>query len=85
LINDAHGKPKAILVTGRDITLQKNNSPYSKPKPSIMTVKELAKYIRVHTSTIYRLVRENKIPAIKVGNQWRFKKDSIDKWIEHQH
>jgi PAS domain S-box-containing protein/excisionase family DNA binding protein len=84
LINDAHGKPKAILVTGRDITLQKNNSPYSKPKPSIMTVKELAKYIRVHTSTIYRLVRENKIPAIKVGNQWRFKKDSIDKWIEHQ-
>lgn len=85
LINDAHGKPKAILVTGRDITLQKNNSSYSKPKPSIMTVKELAKYIRVHTSTIYRLVRENKIPAIKVGNQWRFKKDSIDKWIEHQH
>jgi PAS domain S-box-containing protein/excisionase family DNA binding protein len=84
LIKDTHGKPKAILVTGRDITLQKNNRPYDRPKPSIMTVKELAKYMRVHTSTIYRLVRENKIPAIKVGNQWRFKKDSIDKWIEHK-
>ncbi len=82
LIKNINGKPKAFLITGRDITLQKNNSAYIKPKPSIMTVKELAKYMRVHTSTIYRLVRENKIPAIKVGNQWRFKKDSIDKWIE---
>jgi PAS domain S-box-containing protein/excisionase family DNA binding protein len=84
LIKNINGKPKALLITGKDITLQKNNSPYIKPKPSIMTVKELAKYMRVHTSTIYRLVRENKIPAIKVGNQWRFKKDSIDKWIERQ-
>lgn len=51
-------------------------------KPSIMTLPELAKYIRVHKSTVYRMLKQNRIPAIKVGNQWRFKKDRIDRWLE---
>jgi len=51
-------------------------------KPSIMTLPELAKYIRVHKSTVYRMLKDNRIPAIKVGNQWRFKKDRIDRWLE---
>lgn len=51
-------------------------------KPSIMTLPEVAKYIRVHKSTVYRMLKQNRIPAIKVGNQWRFKKDRIDRWLE---
>ncbi|MDH5405815.1 MAG: helix-turn-helix domain-containing protein [Candidatus Aminicenantes bacterium] len=51
-------------------------------KPSIMTLPELAKYIRVHKSTVYRMLKQNRIPAIKVGNQWRFKKERIDQWLE---
>ncbi len=51
-------------------------------KPSIMTLPELAKYIRVHKSIVYRMLKDNRIPAIKVGNQWRFKKDRIDCWLE---
>ncbi len=51
-------------------------------KPSIMTLPELAKYIRVHKSTVYRMLKQNRIPAIKVGNQWRFKKERIDRWLE---
>ncbi|TKJ31985.1 hypothetical protein CEE39_06575 [bacterium (candidate division B38) B3_B38] len=53
-----------------------------KYKPSIMTLPELAKYIRVHKSTVYRMLKHKSIPAIKVGNQWRFKKDRIDSWLE---
>ena len=44
------------------------------------TVEQIAKYLKLHPYTIRRLARENKIPAFKVGGQWRFRKDEIDKW-----
>ena len=50
----------------------------------ILTLKELAEYLKVNDKTIYRLSSEGKIPAFKVGNNWRFKKESIDRWIEEQ-
>lgn len=50
-------------------------------RPTIMTVKEVAEYLRLHESSIYRLSTEGKIPAYKVGRGWRFKKDKIDEWL----
>lgn len=47
----------------------------------VFKVKELAAYLRAPVSTIYQLAETNKIPAFKVGRQWRFRKDAIDKWI----
>jgi excisionase family DNA binding protein len=44
----------------------------------MMTVKELADYWRVHPTTIYRLLREGKIPAFRVGMDWRFNREAID-------
>jgi len=52
-----------------------------KNDPQIMTVDEVARYIRVHRSTIYRLAKNDMIPATKVGNQWRFRRDLIDDWL----
>ncbi len=49
----------------------------------LMTVEEVADYLRVTEKTVYRLLRQGKIPATKVGNQWRFDTDSIDRWL-HQ-
>ena len=54
------------------------------PKPKrtqIMTLQEAAKYLGVHPITIYRLLKETNIPAIKLGGQWRFKKDILDDWL----
>ena len=48
------------------------------------TVEEVAKALRLHEYTIRRLCREGKIPAFKVGGQWRFRKDEIDKWGKKQ-
>ncbi len=48
----------------------------------LMTVGELADYLRVTKKTIYRLLEQGKIPATKVGNQWRFEKSSIDAWLQ---
>ncbi|MFC2016834.1 response regulator [Chloroflexota bacterium] len=49
----------------------------------LMTVEEMASYLRVTQKTVYRLLKQGNIPAIKVGCQWRFEKDSIDEWL-HQ-
>jgi excisionase family DNA binding protein len=46
----------------------------------VMTVRELADYLRVHPSTIYRLLKQKRIPAFKVGSDWRFNRETIDRW-----
>ena len=46
----------------------------------VLTVEEVARYLHVHQSTIYRLVRQKELPAFKVGSDWRFNIESIDKW-----
>ena len=47
----------------------------------VFNVGECAEYLRAPKTTIYQLAETNKIPAFKVGRQWRFRKDAIDKWI----
>lgn len=47
----------------------------------LMTLEETADYLRVTKTTVYRLLRQDKIPANKVGRQWRFDKTSIDEWL----
>ena len=49
----------------------------------LMTVEELAGYLRVTEKTVYRLLKQGRIPAVKVGHQWRFDKNSIDEWLHH--
>lgn len=44
------------------------------------TAEEIAKYLKLHPYTIRRLAREKKVPAFRVGGQWRFRKDEIDGW-----
>jgi len=47
----------------------------------LMTLEEVASYLRVAEKTIYRLVRRGSFPAIKVGRSWRFDKASIEEWL----
>jgi excisionase family DNA binding protein len=46
----------------------------------LMTVKDLAGYLRVHTTTVYRLLKCGRLPAFRVGSDWRFNVESIDRW-----
>ena len=46
----------------------------------MMTVKEVADYLKMKPVTIYKLAKEGRIPAFKVASFWRFKKDLIEKW-----
>ncbi|MFH1130552.1 MAG: helix-turn-helix domain-containing protein [Pseudomonadota bacterium] len=53
-------------------------------KQTILTAKEVAKYLKLTERTIYRLVQEGGIPAFKVGGSWRFVQAEIDSWIRSQ-
>ncbi len=46
----------------------------------ILTLDNVAEYLRVHPSTIYRLLKKRQLPAFKVGRDWRFNLESIDRW-----
>jgi len=50
----------------------------------IMTVREVADYLKVNDRTIYRMAAAGKIPAFKVGASWRFKSSEINDWIESE-
>jgi excisionase family DNA binding protein len=50
----------------------------------ILTLKEVAEYLKLSKLSLYRLLRERKIPGFKIGQQWRFTKDTIDKWIDEK-
>ncbi|MBY0235724.1 MAG: helix-turn-helix domain-containing protein [Burkholderiaceae bacterium] len=51
---------------------------------SVLTVKEVADYLRVNQRTVYRLAVDRKLPGFKVGTTWRFKRADIDRWIDIQ-
>ena len=53
------------------------------PRESL-TTKEVARYLRVNEYTVYRLVSQRKLPGIKVGSQWRFKRSVLERWLESQ-
>ncbi len=52
---------------------------------SLMTVEEVAKYLAVTERTIYRLVKEGRLPAYRVGGQWRFKVAVLEEWMRKPH
>lgn len=53
-------------------------------KNEIITIKELADYLKIAEKTAYRFALEKKIPGFKVGAAWRFRKSEIDAWIKEQ-
>ena len=50
----------------------------------ILTIREVADYLKVTERTLYRLVQEGKLPAVKVGNSWRFRREDLERWISEQ-
>ena len=50
----------------------------------ILTAKEVAEYLNIHPLTVHRYAREGRIPAFKIGTDWRFHKRYIEKWIRQK-
>jgi len=58
----------------------------TKPKmeETFLTTEEVLEYLQVNLRTVYRLIKAGKIPAVRVGRQWRFRKRDIDAWLDSQ-
>ncbi|MGR5067228.1 methylation-associated defense system helix-turn-helix domain-containing protein MAD1 [Vibrio alfacsensis] len=50
----------------------------------ILTLKEVAEYLKLAEKTAYRLASEGKLPGFKVGGSWRFKREDLEAWIQDQ-
>jgi len=50
----------------------------------VMTIEELAEYLKVSKSSLYKLAQKGKVPGQKVGKHWRFHREAIDAWIKKQ-
>jgi excisionase family DNA binding protein len=47
----------------------------------VMTLKEVAEYLHIHQSTLYKLIRLSEIPSFKIGSEHRFRRNEIEEWI----
>lgn len=50
----------------------------------ILTVREVAEYLRLSQAKVYRLAREGSLPVFRIGKAWRFRKDLLDEWLVRQ-
>lgn len=64
---DAHAEVAARPQRARESTL--------------MTIEEVAEFLRFHPATVYRLVRKGGLPAVKVGKQWRLDSETLAEWL----
>jgi len=53
----------------------------TKQVPDVLTLNEVAEYLRIPRSTAYKLAQEGKIPGQKVGRHWRFRRAVVDRWL----
>jgi len=58
--------------------------PMSSDEEEIFTIKELSEHLRVHPTTIYRLLRQGRLPGFRVGSNWRFNRAAIEQWEKLQ-
>jgi excisionase family DNA binding protein len=80
--NKTVGRHYGIIKRGRlDISLlQKGIGNMPSTGAKVLTVNELSEYLRVHRSTIYRLLKKGQLPGFKIGSDWRFNVEAIDEW-----
>jgi len=50
----------------------------------VLTVKEVSELLQIHETTVYKMIRGGKIPAFKIGSDWRFLKHRIERWLAEQ-
>ena len=54
------------------------------PDHEILTLEEVARYLRLKPQTIYKWAQERRIPAVKLGKEWRFRRSVLDRWLDEQ-
>ena len=53
-------------------------------EPAYLTIQDVAKRFGVNVTTVYRLVQRGKLPAFKIGSQWRFSQSRLEEWVANR-
>jgi excisionase family DNA binding protein len=64
--------------------MAKNDSEDERTVSPVMTVKDICSYLRIHHTTLYRMLKAEKIPHFRVGADYRFSREAIDEWMKNQ-
>jgi|HubBroStandDraft_1064217.scaffolds.fasta_scaffold43520_3 excisionase family DNA binding protein len=67
------------------VNLVKRTSMTRTEREAVLTVPEVAEILRVHSTTIYRLVKRGELPGFKIGGNWRINRASLDLWLLAEH
>ena len=59
-----------------------SRSPMDATLPPVMTIAEVAEYLRIPRASVYKLAQRGKIPCQKVGRHWRFRREAVEQWLE---
>jgi excisionase family DNA binding protein len=84
------GSPNFLSVLGEEkVTLRKEmfgeeGIEIMADSREVMNIRQASQYLGVSPDTLYKYVNEQKIPAFKLGNRWRFKKSKLDQWMEEK-
>jgi excisionase family DNA binding protein len=73
----------ATVETGRRVRVEKAKGTMADSR-EVMNIRQASQYLGVSPDTLYKYVGEQKIPAFKLGNRWRFKKSKLDQWMEEK-
>ena len=74
---DRRRRYSRALICGRDMNSMADSR-------EVMNIRQASQYLGVSPDTLYKYVNEQKIPAFKLGNRWRFKKSKLDQWMEEK-
>src|SRR6185437_10308824 len=80
---DRHGR-RLCRATQAPMTRDGDKSRGGSPDNEILTIEEVAAYLRLTPQTIYKWAQEKRIPAAKLGKEWRFRKSIVDRWLDEQ-
>jgi excisionase family DNA binding protein len=79
--------PVSLALTGRKVYWERKSVDKENgmgDSREVMNIRQASQYLGVSPDTLYKYVNEQKIPAFKLGNRWRFKKSKLDQWMEEK-
>jgi excisionase family DNA binding protein len=80
--SSATSSATATLWVPNQFWMKDPKKPISEPVNEVLTASEVASYLRVSLSTIYRLLKNGDLPAFKIGSDWRFNRVHIEQWLK---
>ena len=81
-MEDVNARDGTSLGEPNQFGMKDPKKPSSEPINEVLTAGEVASYLRVSLSTIYRLLKSGDLPAFKIGSDWRFNRTHIEEWLK---